>query len=178
MAAKYLISKTDIQVYRPTAVLDDERIKPFILEAQTLDLKPVLNDALFLQFINKFDQTLDPLYARYQDLLKGKEYSYNGQTILFDGIKPMLSYFSLARFIANNPLNITRMGVVVKTPQQSEPADSVMIRACINELRSAAISYQSQVIQFLQYNIATYPLYANGESSNAGNKTAYKIFKL
>ena len=177
MAEKYIITKADILVYRPTAVLDDDRIKPYILEAQNMDLKPVLNDVLFLDFMKNYDN-VDTAYDKYRDLLNGKEYTYEGQTIKCDGIKPMLCYYALARFIVNNPLNVTRMGIVVKATQQSEPADPAMIRAVVNDLKSIGVTYQHQIEKFLQYNTATYTLYPYGESSNSNRKSGFKIFKL
>lgn len=176
---KYLISGTDILTYRPTATLDNSRVQPFILESQRLDLRPVLNDALYFDFLTKFDATGDGMYAAYQELLLGTEYTYNAQTVQFDGVKAMLSYFALARFVAANPVNITRMGVTVKTTDQSTPADASLIKMTVAELRSAGIEYQQQVIQFLETNASTYPLYnTGGASENTGRRTSFNFFKL
>lgn len=175
---KYLITKDDIKVYRPTAELDDARIKPFILEAQRMDLQPVLNDALYYDFVSKFDSSGDPMYAAYGELLTGKQYTYNTNQIYFDGVKPMMAYYALARFVVYNPINITRMGIVLKTTQQSEPVDPAQIKMLVNELRSSAVSYQNQVIKFLENNTSTYPLYnSGGASSNAARTTSFNFFK-
>ena len=175
----YLITKTDIKTYRPTAELDDARINPFIIEAQNMDLRPVLNDVLFYDFITKFNVTLDPMYAKYQKLLNGGTYTYNSQTIYFDGVKAMLSYYALARFVVANPVNVTRMGVAIKTLQQSEPADAATIKYFVNDLRGTAIGYQNQIIQFLITNPTDYPLYnLGGGASQQPNKTSFKFFKL
>jgi hypothetical protein len=177
---KYLITKTDIQIYRPTAVLDDDRIKPFILEAQRMDLRPVLNDAFYYAFVNDFDTgTGLNVTAAYEKLRSGGTYTYNALTIQFDGVEPMLAYFALARFVQDNQLHITRMGITVKSTQQSEPAEPTQIRTIVNELRSAALSYQAQVIQFLETEIANYPLYnTGGGSENTGTRTSFNFMKL
>lgn len=176
---KYLITKTDILTFRPTADLDAGRLNPFILEAQRLDLQPVLNDALYYDFVSKFDQPGDPMYTNYQNLLNGMAYTFDGNTIQFDGVKPMLAYFALARFVAFNHVNITRLGIVTKINAQSEPADVNMIRSVVNELRSAALGYQHQVIQFLDEKSSTYPLYDKaGGSSNTGTKNSFNFFRL
>lgn len=176
---KYLITKTDILTYRPTAALDDTRIKPFILEAQRLDLRPVLNDALYYDFVLKFDSTLDPMYASYQKLLVGDQYTYQALTIDYDGIKPMLCFFALARFVASNPFNITRMGVVVKSSDQSDPVDTTQLRTLVNDLRSVAIGYQNEVIKYLENNTSTFALYNTGGASNqAATRTSFNFFKL
>jgi hypothetical protein len=177
---KYIISKTDLLTYRPTATLDDARILPFILEAQRLDLRPVLNDALYYAFVNDYDTGTSVMATQiYIDLLNGKTYSYNNQTIQFDGVKPMLCYFTLARFVADNPVNITRMGINVKRNEFSDPADPRLIQMTVNELRSAAVMYQNQVIQYLETLSSSYPLYdTGGGSSNASRKTSFNFFKL
>jgi hypothetical protein len=176
---KYLITKDDILIYRPTAELDDDRIKPFILEAQRLDLQPVLNDALYYAFVSDF-VVLTGLNATasYEALRSGESYTYNTNTIQFDGVKPMLSLYALARFVEANPANITRYGVVTKTPQQSTPADPAIVRGMVNSLRSAALGYQNQVIQYLETKAATFPLYnLGGASTNATRTTSFNFFK-
>ena len=176
---KLLITQDDIKIYRPTAELDDARINPFIAEAQVSDLKPVLNPALYLDLLKKFDDQLSSDYTKYNELLLGKEYTYQGQTILFDGVRPMLAYYALARFVVNNPVNITRFGIVTKTVNQSEPVDPAVLRGLVNELRSCAISYQNEVIRFLQANPTVYPLYnTGGESCNSSTQTSLNFFKL
>lgn len=178
MAQKYLITQTDIKVYRPAAELDDERIKPFILEAQNTDLKPVLNNALFYDFITNFDDTL-PINQPYTDLLNGKEWTIDSNVEFFEGVKPMLCYYALARFIEGNPFHVTRFGVVTKIQQQSEKATPEEIRMICNGLRSSAISYQNDVIRFLENNPTNYPLYNTaGASNNAARRTSFNFFKL
>jgi hypothetical protein len=175
----YLITKDDILIYRPTAELDADRIKPFILEAQRIDLRPVLNDVLYYDFVSKIAATGDPMYTKYQNLLNGVSYTYESSTIQFDGIKPMLSLYALARFVGANPANITRFGIVVKTPQNgSSPADATIVKHLVNELRSAAMSYQLQAVQYLDTLSSDYPLYnTGGASENVSRKTSFNFFK-
>lgn len=174
-----LITQDDIKLYRPTAELDDARINPFILEAQISDLKPVLNAALYHELLKAFNDPGHAKHQKYVDLLHGKEYTSNGLVIRFDGIKPMLCYYTLARFVVSNPVHITRFGIVAKTTQQSTPADPAAIRTVVNELRSTAIQYQSELIKFLCDNAADYPLYnQGGGSNNAARRTSFNFFKL
>jgi hypothetical protein len=177
MIDKYLITKEDILYFRPTAVLDDSAIKPYIKEAQITDLKPVLNDALFLDFIQKFDQTGDSMYTKYRELLTGKSYTYRGKLIYFEGVKPMLVYYALSRFVLNNPVQVTRYGVVHKSNAQSENVDPQTLRMFINELKSVAMTYQNNVIQFLEQNSSDYPLYNYNYSNDAATVTSFNFFK-
>jgi hypothetical protein len=175
---KYLITKDDVLVYRPTADLDSKTFDTYILEAQRLDLKPVLNDALYFDFMSKFDAEGDAMYDEYQNLLNGAEYEYQGNPIQFDGIKPMLCYYALARFVENNPAQIVRFGVVVKTNPNSTPADSRQVQGLANSLRSAAISYQYQVIKYLEENASTFTLYnTGGGSEQSARSTSFNFFK-
>lgn len=178
MIDKILITQSDIAAYRPTAELDEARIIPFIMEAQNADLKPVLNNALYYDFMTNFDNTGHASYSVYQELLNGKVWTYNALSEYYSGIKPMLCYYALARFIVNNPFHVTRMGVVRKVVTQSEQASPDDIRMLVNDLKSNALSYQNDVIKFLENNTTTYPLYNTGGLSNPGVRTtSFNFFK-
>jgi hypothetical protein len=174
MEKRCLITLNDLKLLRPTAELDGVRFEPYCLEAQDQDLRPILGDGLFFDLMNEFYDTGDDMYTAYQELINGKSYSYNGQTIYFDGIKPMLGYFTLARLIQNHSTNITRFGVVQKVVSQSQPVDAQILRQLINELKSNAQTYVNQTKQFLQQNQTVYTLYIGSE--NVGG-TAFKMFK-
>jgi hypothetical protein len=179
MITNTLITPSEIKAYRPTADIDDARITPFIIESQQNDLRPVLNDALYYDLLANFNDSAHAKYAVYQNLINGKSYVYNGNTIYFDGIKPMLAYYALSRFIINNPVNITRFGVVQKINPQSEPLSQGAIQAVVNDLRSTAMNYQLQLIKFLEENSADYPLYSSGgASSNAATRSSFNFFRL
>jgi hypothetical protein len=176
----YLITKADIQTYRPTAQLDDARIKPYILEAQRMDLKPVLNEAFYYAFVNDFNSLTGLMTTpEYEFLLSGGTYTYNSQTIQFDGIRPMLCYYALKRFVVNNPVHITRMGITTKNTDQSDPTDLKTIQAIANELLSVAVGYQEQVIKYLENNTSIFTIWnTGGASSNSARKTSFNFCKL
>lgn len=179
MITDTLITPAHIKAYRPTADIADDRITPYILEAQHNDLRPALNDVLYYDLMTKFTDSGDAMYTKYQELINGKAYTYNSNTVYFSGLAPMVAYHALARFLVNNPVNITRFGVVQKVNPQSEPISIAAIQAVVHELRSAAISYQNELIQFLETNITDYPLYnTGGASENLSTRTSFKFFKL
>ena len=165
-----LITLDDIREYRPVASLDAKRVDTYIIEAQENDLRPVLNDALYKALNDSFSTVI------YQELFNGKAYNYNGASIDFPGIKPMLVYFALSRIVINNQINITSYGVVQKTVNESQPVDNAGIKMLVTELRSVAISYQNRLIDFLEKNTATYPLY-NSLSKGNSNLTGLKFFR-
>lgn len=177
MDNKYLISKEDVKLIRPTADLDDARIEPFILEAQKQQLKPLLNDALFYDFIKNFDND-SASYNKYRDLLNGKEWTYRGQPIYFEGIKAFLVYHTLAKFVVSNPINLTRFGVVKKTNNFSEPVTPQEIKFFIDDMKGGASKEENDIIKFLTENRTTYTLYDYNGSNDAGNRTGFNFFKL
>lgn len=163
-----LISLQDLKDLRPTAEIDAVRWKPYVTEAQDQDLRPILGDGLYYQLM----QT--PTATIYSELLNGKSYTYNGQTVYFDGLKPMLGYFTLARLIQNNQINIVRFGVVSKVVNQSQNVDPQVLRQVVNEMRSNAMTYKNQVDTFLLNNQSTYTLYIG---SDTNINTSFKMFK-
>jgi len=159
MVEKYLISLDDLVKFYPMSDIPQSRLDPYIIKAQELDLKPILNDVLYYDFISKFDDTGDAMYSEYQDLLNGTTYTYSGQTIEYPGLKPMLCSFVMARFLPMQQTNINRYSITVKTNQVSEPVQASQLTYMANNMRADALAYQLQVEQYLQQNPSTYPLY-------------------
>lgn len=165
MAETYIIVQSDILKYHPMATVPQERINPYILKAQELDLKPIMNESLYYDFITKFRNTDDPMCAAYQNILKGTTYIYSGQTIEFPGIIPMMCAFVMSRFIPVNQVNVTSYGVTNKLNPQSEPTTLNQITYLVNNLKGEAMAYQNQLEKFLQQNQTTYPLYGTFPSA-------------
>lgn len=159
MVEKYLISQDDVVKFQSMSDIPQGRFDPYIIKAQELDLKPILNDVLYYDFLTKFDSTGDPMHSAYQNLLNGTTYTYAGQTIEYPGIKPMLCSFVLARFVPMNQINITRYGITNKTTGHSVPTPASSLTYMANNLKADAMAYQNQLEQFLQQNPTTYPLY-------------------
>jgi hypothetical protein len=173
---KQLITIEDIIKFRPISKdIPPERINPYIQEAQRIDVGQLLGRALYYDFVSKFDVTGDAMYTAYQELLNGIAYAINGRTYNYEGLSPCLSYFSLARFCENNPINVTKYGLVAKLDDSSTSLDPLIIKQAITGLRSVAIQYQTDVEQFLVDKASTYPLFASAESIST-NKTGVKFF--
>ena len=86
----------------------------------------------------------------------------------------MMVYFTLARLVQNNHVNVTRYGVVTKVVPQSQPVDAQTIRQVVNEMRSNAQTYKNQVDTYLLQNQTTYTLYIG---SNSAKSTSFTMFK-
>ena len=174
MDKRCIITLQDIKQLRPTAEMDGVRWEPFCLEAQDQDLRPILGDGLYYDFMTEFFDSTDDMYANYQKLLNGTSYTLNGQTIYFDGLKPLVGYYTLARLVQNQQVNITRYGIVTKVIAQSQPTDAQTIRQVVNELRSNAMTYKNQVDTYLLQNQTTFTLYIG---SNTNANTSFRMFK-
>jgi len=165
---KNIISLEDIQKHRPVADMDLDRILPHIIESQLLDLKPVLGDALFADFIQNFDVSGHSQYTNHQLLLNGVTYTSNGKIIIYSGIIPMMCYYSLSRIVTNNAVNITPYGNTFKKNEFSDPLDTNAFLAIKSELQSIGYAYQLQVVKYLQDNLSSFPLFEQVSDLKSG----------
>lgn len=172
---KLLITIENMKEFRPmSAGIPQDRINPYIQEAQQFDLKRLLGDALYLDFMTKFD-SLDPMAPAYQTLLNGTTYAYGPQTLEHPGLIGYLSYMTLARFFNNNQVNATKYGITTKTSEGSEQLDWKAIAAAVADLRSNALALQVDIRKFLLVNGASYPLFTYQDGSALG-QTGVKFF--
>lgn len=141
-------------------------------------MRPFLGDAFYFDLQKKFDKSDDAMYNAYQDLLNGKDYNdTNSSPIHFDGIKSMLGYYTFARFLPENPLHITRFGVVTKTADQSAPATGNDIKTVVNILKGNAVTLQYRVEQFLDANKTVYTLWKKSAQTTT-RRSGFRIYKL
>lgn len=165
---KLLISKDNIAEFRPIAKeLDSDRLNPFIQESQNHDLRRLLGNSFYMDFMSKFDSIGDPKQPVYAELLNGKTYTIAGITIEYQGLIGFLSYTSLARYYSGGDIHATRFGLVKKKNSDgaSEPISREDKAAEITALKSIANSYKEDIVKFLldQNSLtanASYPLFA------------------
>lgn len=173
---KLLITVQNIAEFRPiSSLIPADRITPYIQEAQQFDLKRMLGDPFYVDFMARYDQNADSKYTVYQELLNGKSYLWNGLTYEHPGLIGYLSYMTLARFYNNNQINASKYGLVQKTADNSTPLDWKAIASAVAELRSNALNFQVDIRQFLQANPASYPLF-NYQDGSALGQTGVKFF--
>lgn len=166
---KHLITRTNIAEFRPlSSSIPEERLTPYIIECQQVELRGLLGEALFVDFLGKFDVSGDPQYNNYQDLLNGKTYTFGSITYEHPGLIPFLVYHTLARFMRNNPINVTSYGITRKTSEGSEPIDNKTLDASIDELRGIASTYEQQIKDYLSRNQSSYPLYSYSRGDDRG----------
>ena len=171
-----LIDITDIKKYRDiSSNIDSSRIDSQISSAQIEDLRAVLGDPLYLDFVTKVFDTGSADYTKYQELLNGKQYTYEGNTIEFYGIKPMLVRYAYANIVRTQNVNVTRFGVNRKLTDQSEPIEKADLSNEIRDAKNHALVYQENTIKFLTNNTTDYPLYSVDESTDPNNSGGFEF---
>ena len=139
-----LVSKKDINDnVRPTSA-EDALANRCIEEAQLLDIKPAIGDAIFMRL---FDLDDDP-WA--QQLWNGGVYdTSDGEQHIFAGLRKALLYYSYARLVRSQGGVSTRFDFVVKADQYSDSADLKAKVQAYNEAFSIADGYKAQCLAFI-----------------------------
>jgi hypothetical protein len=166
-----LLTAADFKDYRDiSANIDFEtRLKPWILEAQKQELRGFLGDKLYLALINDWDPNNGVFQdVRFIALWQGLDLSERR----FYGAKPMLIYFSYARFLTNQSQVVTRYGVKNLERDQSQDQNPIATRTKLGEAQNMALAAQAEVEQYLEDAQTTYPEY-EPRSTQPNSKNIY-----
>jgi len=172
MAETALITITDVRVYRQVdSKFDTIRFNAFLTDVQRKNLRQLLGDALYYDFM------LDARTAgKYLELLTGKVYTVNGQTAQYYGLKPALVYWWLAMAVREGDLFHSQVGAIQLTNNSVQNYESAKEKEKIAlGYMETAQEYANDVIKFLNENSTTYPLWI-GDSEK--NKTQFVSFKI
>lgn len=166
-----LISIQDIQEYtRITSSVDSVKsLEPFIIDAQEMDLRPFIGQELYIDLINEFESY--PSLPTYNYLFNGCTYQVGTKNYLHHGLKAVLVFYTWHRFILGGNIQSTRMGMVVKKNEFSEPASEATIARIASQAKSMAVVYQDSVKCYLDNNNSLYPLW----KCNRGHRGSIKI---
>jgi hypothetical protein len=163
---KHLTTPDDIRKnVRPvSAHLDDERIWVFIDEAEQLNVKPRITDALFidlLEWTESEDKSAFP--EAYEILMNGGIYesSIHCGTVkkIFKGLRLTLEYYVYAKLVKHNDENVTRFGYMQKEDEYSSRPDLRIKLAAEKDALSVADGYMADCIDFLESNKENIPLF-------------------
>jgi hypothetical protein len=159
-----LITITDVRSYRDVdSSYDSTRFSGFLKEVQEGELMDLLGDALWLDF---FKNTADTKYA---ELLNGKEYTYQGETVLFPGLKPYLVWGWLSKLPLEGNVHHTQSGdVSYLRDVTANPSKSALSQAKENYKKNILIE-RNKIVQFLDTESATYPLWDYTGKQNESN---------
>jgi hypothetical protein len=171
MAEIKLIHREDIdEFFKLSKNLDAEKLDIAIMTAQQNDLEPVIGSALYLDICENISSTAN------NDLMQGKQYVNNSETIYYRGIRAQLSAYAFARFIRDNEMNHTRSGLKVKISEQSETVDSPQTNQRVRDAFSRAKKYETDTLKYLDQNRTTYPLFERSESKPRNN--SFRITRI
>ena len=152
-----LINRTDIALYREIARgVREDKINPYIDDAQLLDLKPLLGSALY------YDMVKNSTDAKYSNLLNANEFEVNGVTYSHVGLKKILAIYADARYKLFGSFTDTSFGFVEKTYQGSTATPQNSKKDYYKLNQQIATQYFSDVALFLDNNKTIYPLWKQG----------------
>ena len=166
----YLITTDEVsKLTRGMSVyISGDKIEAYIREAENMDVRPALGDALFL------DIKAEP--EKYQLLLSGGEYETKcGDKRILVGLKSALAYYSYARLVKNIDGNVTRFGYVNKDDEYSSRPEFREKLQAYNDAFDVASRYMKECVDYLRENRDTYPLCRMGMGKIKTNGATYKI---
>ena len=146
------------------SIIDDnadyKKITPAIIIAQDLDLKPLLGSDMVDKLkndITAFVNNATPIPALYKTLLE-------------DYVQPALVHFTLARCTPTFKFKYASKGIMIKTSENSQQAESIDIAKLSDEWKNTAQEYAKYMKDYLNWNAASYPEYG------AISGSTYKVY--
>jgi hypothetical protein len=134
--------------------IPDDRIEPFILEAQHFDLRKVTGKPLYDKLIEEVSPASYPeLATRYA---------------------AFLSYRAYYRLLSNNQITVTSNGVVYKTNEFSTPVPVSDLAAIRNAVLDGSKVYEQDFIDYMNADSTdaktNYPEWLESGSCTCGSK--------
>ncbi|TSD67602.1 hypothetical protein FFF34_009485 [Inquilinus sp. KBS0705] len=175
-----LIIPATLQRYEDIAAnIKPGRIKVFIQKAQELDIKPFLGYALYYDLIKYLDTdaTLkDDAPQHYKDLLNGTEYlDEHGHIVLYQGLQPVLAYFTFARFIEADAVHYTATGPVIKRYDNANAIAIKDIVKLVQQQRSTANAYANETERFLADHQENFPAWHYNQKNKSSRQAGPRI---
>ena len=166
-----LITYEEISQLARPCTTDEDMAKAMIAEAQRVEIKPRLGDALYLKL------TDDSPEDRFNVLLNGGKWEDSCGDHLLTGIKTALAYYALARITRDGNIQETRYGSAVKDDQYSMDPEKTERQRQYRELFSQADSYMAEALNYLAHNRQTFPEYKTCAKMRSNRRTIRTIGK-
>jgi len=173
-----LVTKTDLDKFKYVAesVRNSTLWGQFVSEAQLLDVKPWLGDALLFELITQAATSPSSFSPKNVALLEGGQYTHQDRPYLFQGLKAVIIYYAFARFTNRSPYAYTAAGIVQKDSDLSTPVSDKVVQRLETEARLTAEAIRDELVLFLNRNSSTYTLWGTG-SCYAGRRSG-RTFKV
>jgi len=160
--AKVILTQSNVQEYRNISNnFNQERFNAFAFEVQQTQLRELLRDPLYTALYNDLSETTgQPTAQKYVDLVDGKEYELDNDTIIYYGLRPFLAYHWLALNVREGDYFQADYGNI---QFQDNPQDNMtkINQKTIDRINSAyfknVTSYRNNIVEFLNENDSTYP---------------------
>ncbi len=137
-----LITRNDIAQYKQISKTpNDAKLNEMILDAQLLDIQPLLGEKLF--------NTVMASPEDFTALLDGGIYEKDGISYTNYGLKMVLSYFTYARYMMFASVTDTPFSVVEKLNSDSRPAEATTKKTIYQLNRDAAYKVWESVHNWL-----------------------------
>jgi hypothetical protein len=152
-----LITLAQLRKWCPTitANLPPERFAESVNNAQILDIQPVIGAKLYAAIVGEY--LVSPPTERMVKLMEGD--NYDG--VIFNGLIPALSYYTFARLLNVNKVNITRYGIEGQDNPDGMAIDAEGIGRAYNERKNVGQAYLNAVKRYLDKFKSVYPEYEN-----------------
>jgi len=178
MAEQIIIGQSDIVTYWDVSPnVDDNKINAGVLRSQQADLKKILGDPLYYAFIEDYNGTTWDTPA-YQTLFDGEDYTYNSNTIYFNGVKPLLCGYAWKRIFINTRINVVEDGQVQSVVEESDYLEDFQMRANERKVIDDTIRLEAELLQYLTTKRNDYPLFNKRSSTFQDKKTSYNFWKV
>lgn len=137
-----LITRDDIAKYKQISKTpNDGKLNEQILDAQMLDLQPLLGEKLYNKILNT--------PADYAELLNGVTYIHDGNDYTCYGLKMVLSYYAYARYIMFGSAIDTPFSLTEKLNDNSRPVEASQKKSIYVLNRESAASLWENIKNYL-----------------------------
>lgn len=137
-----LITRADIALYKQiTETPNEAKLNEMIIEAQILDVQPLLGEILYNKILSNT--------AQHSVLLNGGGYSYNNISYTNYGLKMVVAYYAYARYMMFGSIRDTASGQVYKNHSDSTPVDDATRKTIYKLNRDAANQIWDNVSAYL-----------------------------
>ncbi|MHA2367047.1 MAG: DUF6712 family protein [Candidatus Hodarchaeales archaeon] len=164
-----IITISDVRQYEDVDQnYSSERFSGFLKQIQNNNLRKLLGAELWLDF---FENISD---SKYTTLISGENYSYNGETIYYPGLKPFLVFNMLTKIIVGGDVFHTNRGNFKYNPETAQPIEKYQLQEKKTDYLTTEKFYENEIIKYLNEKSSTYTLW-NGKSQSNETDFTFKI---